>query len=70
MDAELDHRLNYEMKILKSEKKEYERRLELCHGFENVCLYSSKHPNGKHYYYAKQRGAKNTPIWGARKDLM
>ena len=36
MDAELDHRLNYEMKILKSEKEEYERRIEICRGFEKV----------------------------------
>ena len=66
MDAELDHRLNYELKILKCEREEYARRLELCRGFENVCLYSSKHSNGKHYYYAKQRGAKKYTYLGSK----
>ena len=66
MDAELEHRLNYELKILKSDKEEYVRRLELCRGFENVCLYRSKRPNGKHYYYAKQRGAKKYTYLGSK----
>lgn len=65
MDAELDHRLNYELKILKAEREEYERRLERCRGFENVCLYRSKRPNGQHYYYAKQRGAKKYSYLGS-----
>ena len=53
MDAELNHRLNYEMKILKSDREKYERRFELCRGLEMVNLHSSKHSNGKRYYFAK-----------------
>ena len=66
MDAELNHRLNYELKNLEAEKEKYERRLELCHGSETLHLRSLKRRNGKCYYAAKPRGADKYTYLGSR----
>ena len=55
MDADLNMRLNYELKNLKNLRDQYARRLELCRGFENVHLKKQTRKNGKAYYYEQRR---------------
>lgn len=66
MDADLTNRLDYELKLLKDSRAKYIRRLELCHGAENMCIRSSKRRNGKAYYSVKRRGAEKYTYAGSR----
>lgn len=66
MDAELNRRLDYELKLLKDDRARYTRLLENCRGFENMCIRSSKRPNGREYYYARWKGAKQYKYVGTR----
>jgi hypothetical protein len=66
MDAELNHRLNYELKLLKDERIRYTRRLEQCRGFEDVVLRKTKRQSGKYYYYAKRAKSDKFVYLGVR----
>ena len=68
MDAELNLRLDYELKILLARREKHARRLELCHGFEKKCIRASKRTNGKTYYYAKWRGTKKYTYVGSKES--
>lgn len=66
MDAELRHRLKYELRLLTDFRDKYARRLEARHGLENLCIRATKHRNGKVYCYVKKRGAKKYKYAGSR----
>lgn len=54
MDAELNHRLNYEMEMLEHARKEYSARLERLDDCKDALLRRTARRNGKHYYYVKK----------------
>ena len=55
MDAELNHRLNYEMEMLEHARKEYSARLERLDDCRDAFLRRTVRSNGKHYYYVKKQ---------------
>ena len=55
MDAELNHRLNYEMEMLEHARKEYSARLERLDICRDAILRRTVRSNGKHYYYVKKQ---------------
>ena len=58
MNAELNHRINYELKMLEHERAAYVSRLELLRDCRGILLRRAK-PNGrKHYYYIKRPNSK------------
>lgn len=57
MDADLNRRLVYELKLLNYDRNQYAQRLTLCNGLERVLLRKTDRPNGKSYYYAKHEGS-------------
>lgn len=56
MDAELNHRLAYEMLMLEHAKQEYSVRLERLGDCTDALLRRTVRRSGKHYYYVKKRG--------------
>lgn len=59
MNAELRHRLNYEILILERTRKEYASRLKPLHGCNGVLLRRTKRSNNKYYFYEKRPGEKS-----------
>ena len=62
MNAELKHRLNYEILILENVRKEYASRLERLEDCRGAFLRRKNHGHGKYYYFIKRRGQKNISI--------
>lgn len=58
MNAELKHRLNYEILILENVRKEYASRLKRLEDCKGSFLRRKKHGQGKYYYFIKRRGSK------------
>ena len=58
MNAELKHRLNYEILILENVRKEYASRLERLEDCRGAFLRRKNHGHGKYYYFIKRRGQK------------
>ena len=58
MNAELKHRLNYEILILENVRKEYASRLERLEDCRGAFLRRKNHGHGKYYFYIKRRGSK------------
>lgn len=66
MDAELNHRLNYELRRLKDDRDKYVSRLDRCNGVEKVRLRKTKRSRGNYYYYAKKDGSDKYVYLGTR----
>lgn len=65
MSAELYQRLNYEITMLETAKKEYTDRLELLRDFKDSFLRRVKPGKGKNYYYSvKRKGSKTYAYLG------
>ena len=58
MNAELKHRLNYEILLLENVRKEYASRLERLEDCRGAFLRRKNHGHGKYYFYIKRRGSK------------
>ena len=58
MNAELKHRLNYEILMLERTRKEYVSRLERLENYKGSFLRCKNHGHGKYYYFIKRHGAK------------
>ncbi len=58
MNAELKHRLNYEILLLEKARKEYASRLERLEDCRGAFLCRKNHGHGKYYYSIKRRGSK------------
>ena len=58
MNAELSHRLNYEILMLERTKKEYMSRLERLEDCKGAFLCRKNHGHGKYYYFVKKRNSK------------
>jgi len=59
LNAELSHRINYELKLLERAKREYSKRLDDLRDYKGSVLRRTIPGNGKHYYYSvKQKGSK------------
>ena len=58
MNAELNHRINYEIKMLEQERAAYVSRLELLKDCRGVLLRRAKPNRCKYYYYIKRPGSK------------
>ncbi len=56
INAELNHRLNYEVGILEHAREEYSDRLERLGDCKDALLHRTKRSNGNHYYYVKKHG--------------
>lgn len=56
IDAELNHRLNYEIEMLKHAREQYSTRLERLSDCKDAFLHRTKRRNGNHYYYVKKNG--------------
>lgn len=63
MDADLNQRLEYELKMLKHNRKEYATRLELFRDYRGAFLRRSIHGNRK-YYYIKRPGSSSYSYLG------
>ena len=59
MNAELKHRLNYEILLLENARKEYASRLERLENCRGAFLCRKNHGHGKYYYSIKRRGSKS-----------
>ncbi len=57
-DAELNHRINYELMALERTRKEYSLRLELLRDCQGILLRRARPSRHKYYYYMKRPGAK------------
>ncbi|MBR3201425.1 MAG: hypothetical protein IKG17_08860 [Mogibacterium sp.] len=58
MNAELKHRLNYEILMLERTRKEYVSRLERLENYKGSFLRRKNHGHGKYYYFIKRHGSK------------
>ena len=58
MNAELKHRLNYEILVLENVRKEYASRLERLEDCEGAFLLRKNHGHGRYYFFIKRRGSK------------
>lgn len=56
MNAELKHRINYELSLLEHAKTEYSQRLELLRNYKGAFLRRSKHGTSGYYFHIKRRG--------------
>ncbi len=66
LDAELSHRISYELMMLERVKKEYSSRLELLRDWRESLLRRTKPGNGKrYYYYVKKPGYKTYSYIGS-----
>lgn len=57
MNAELKHRINYELILLEHAKKEYSLRLELLRDCKGAFLRRSKHGASGYFFHIKRRGS-------------
>ncbi len=58
INAELDHRINYELKMLEHARKEYASRLEFLADCRGSFLRRTRPGKSKrHYYYIKKTGS-------------
>ena len=65
MDAELSHRISYELKMLERVRRQYVSRLDLLNDCRGACLRRTKPGNSKHYYYfVKRPGSKSYSYLG------
>lgn len=64
MNAELNHRVNYELKLLKQTRKEYTQRLMLLRDCKGAYLRPSKHGTSGYYYHIKRPGSKSYEYLG------
>ena len=55
VDAELNHRINYELMLLERTKKEYAMRLSLLKDCCGTILRRTRPGNSKHFYYSVKR---------------
>lgn len=66
IDAELNHRISYELKMLEHARSQYISRLELLNDCRESFLRRTKPGKGKHYYYSVKRpGSKSYSYLGA-----
>ncbi|MBQ6439192.1 MAG: hypothetical protein IJJ06_03505 [Mogibacterium sp.] len=56
MNAELKHRINYELTLLEHAKKVYSQRLELLRDCKGAFLRRSKHGTSGYFFHIKRRG--------------
>ena len=68
MDADLNRRLDYELRILKYEREKYIRLLECCNGFESIRLRKMHNKNGRSYFYAKRKGSDKYVYLGTKES--
>ena len=64
MNAELKHRINYELALLEHAKKEYSQRLELLRDCKGAFLRRSKHGASGYFFHIKRRGFKKYEYLG------
>lgn len=65
MDAELNHRISYELKMLEHARSQYVSRMELLNDCRGSFLRRTKPGNGKYYYYSvKCPGSKSYSYLG------
>ena len=64
MNAELKHRVNYELKLLERAKKEYSRRLDLLRDCKGSFLRRSKHGTSGYFFHIKRRGSRKYEYLG------
>ena len=57
MNAELAHRINYELMLLEHAKKEYDLRLDLLQGYRGARLKRNRPGKKYYYYYIKRHGS-------------
>lgn len=57
MNAELKHRINYELTLLEYAKKEYSHRLKLLRDYKGTFLRRSKHGSSGYFFHIKRRGS-------------
>lgn len=60
LNAELSHRINYELKMLERAKREYSRRLDDLKDCKGSVLRRTIPGNGKHYYYSVKPSGSRT----------
>ena len=56
MNAELKHRINYELALLEHAKKEYSQRLELLRDCKGAFLRRSKHGASGYFFSYQAKG--------------
>lgn len=59
LDAELNHRINYELMLLERTKREYAMRLSLLNDCCGTILRRTRPGNSKHFYYFVKRPGSN-----------
>ena len=68
MDAELNHRINYELKMLEHAREKYAHRLEKLHDCKGSVLRCTKPGNGNYYYYSVKHRDSKTFSYLGRQD--
>lgn len=69
MDAELNMRLNYELKMLEATKNRYSSRLKSLADCKGTFLRRSRHKGSEYYYYIKRPGSSGYRYIGREKHV-